>query len=124
MGIWKKIARAVLNDYGILGQALADKIDGEGYSEPMPRANPSQVANSPQTAPPNPFAAQAQQKYEHQEIEYQVLVQNGFWRPVQQGLNIGQSVAQTLEALERTYPGTTIRAIDKKTKTLVDVRQT
>jgi hypothetical protein len=122
MGIWKKLARAVLSDYGILGQALADKIDGEGYSEPMPDP---QAVNSPQVAPANPFASQPQQKYEHQEIEYQVLQRpNGLWMPVQQGLNIGQSVAQTLESLERTYSGTIIRAIDKKTKTLVDIRQT
>jgi hypothetical protein len=32
MGIWRSLVRAVLSDYGLIGRAIADKIDPERAS--------------------------------------------------------------------------------------------
>lgn len=32
MGIWRSLARAVLSEYGLIGRAIADKIDRVGAS--------------------------------------------------------------------------------------------
>lgn len=66
-----------------------------------------------------------EQKSTHEpirEVAYQVLTNNSYWRTVGTGINAGTVVIDALSRLKSEYPDVPVRAIDKLTQMLLDIR--
>ena len=123
MSIWRSLVRAVLSDYGLIGRAIADKVDRDGMS------TGEYTAFEPEAPPPQPAVTSMpmafEQKSTHEpirEVTYQVLTNNNFWRAVGTGINAGSAVIDALSRLKCEYPDVPVRAIDKITQALIDIR--
>lgn len=122
MGIWRSLVRAVLSDYGLIGRAIADKIDRDGMSAGEYTAFEREI---PPQAPVPSMPHALEQKPTHEpirEVTYQVLTNNNFWRTVGTGINAGSAVIDALSRLKSEYPDVPVRAIDKITQALIDIR--
>ena len=122
MQFWKTLCRSFLEEFGLLGRVLADKIDRDGMSAH------AHTAFEPE-APPQPATTSImhafEQKSTHEpirEVTYQVLTNNTYWRTVGTGINAGTAVIDALSRLKSEYLDAPVRAIDKSTQTLLDIR--
>lgn len=122
MGIWRSLVRAVLSEYGLIGRVIADKFDPEGTSF-ADHAMFEREATPQATVPSMPRALEQKPTREYiREVTYQVLTNNNFWRTVGTGINAGSAVIDALSRLKSEYPGVPVRAIDKITQSLLDIR--
>lgn len=122
MGIWRSLVRAVLSDYGLIGRAIAVRIDHEGTftdeHTTFEREAPPLI-----TVPSMPRAFEQKSTHEPiREVTFQVLTNNNFWRTVGTGINAGSAVIDALSRLKSEYPDVPVRAIDKITQALIDIR--
>lgn len=122
MGIWRSLLRSVLGEYCLVGRAVADKIDREGA--PFDKHATIEREAPPQTAVPSMQPAFAPEPTHEpiREVTYQVLTNNSYWRTVGSGINAGSPVIDMLHRLKGEYPDLPVRAIDKITQTLIDIR--
>lgn len=122
MGFWRSLVRAVMSDYGLLGKAIADKIDREGASFDEHTTFERQAP--PLTAVPSmPRAFAPAPTHEPiREVTFQVLANNSYWRTVGSGITAGSAVVDGLNRLKSEFPDVPVRAIDKVTQTLIDIR--
>ena len=122
MGIWRSMVRAVLSEYGLLGRVIADRIDPDGASSMVHTAFEQETLPHPtDTSIMHAF----EQKSTHEpigEVTYQVLTNNSYWRTVGTGINAGTAVIDALSRLKSEYPDVPVRAIDKITQALIDIR--
>ena len=121
MGIWRSLLRSVLGEYGLVGRAIADRIDRDGTSleeQTFDRGAPRQAAAPSMGSVFVPGPAHEPIR----EVTYQVLTNNSYWRTVGSGINAGSAVIDMLHRLKGEYPDLPVRAIDKITQTLIDIR--
>ena len=113
MSLGKLLRRAVLAEFGLVGRALADRLDGSDSRDDAPaslRGNREVARTSPDVS---------------DRVEYQVLVNNQYWQTVYQGFGgsdpLGRLVAVSLNDLKRQRPGQPIRAVNVNGR-LLDIR--
>lgn len=124
MKFWKTVCRSFLEEFGLLGHFLADKIDGgqdpyEGRGRIEYGPTRREDSRAEHGAAPITTASSYRPP---QEILYQVLTNNTYWRTVGAGINVGTAVAEGLNRLKGEYPDVPVRAVDKITQALVDIR--
>lgn len=122
MGIWRSLARAVLSEYGLIGRAIAEKIDGDGASfDEQTTFNSEALCQTAAPSTPRAMAPGPSHK-PIREVTYQVLANNSYWRTVGYGIDAGSAVIDGLNWLKGEYSDVPVRVIDKTTQTLIDIR--
>lgn len=122
MGIWRSLLRAILADYGLVGRALAEKVDPDGRPHDVQPTYEREASPPAAVSTVQPALAPGPAHEPIREVMYQVLANNSYWRTIGFGIDAGSAVIDNLQRLKTEYPQVPVRVVDKVTKALIDIR--